>query len=161
MNPTTTVRDELLKQLRVSHSHVSIWHLLDGIPWDRAGEEVPGFDREDHTIWTLLVHIRICMDDIIDYVENPAYVHPDFPGGLWPAEHAPADAATWQGEIDRLKKSYAAVEEWIQNRDLMTPFNKAGHTLLRQILIIIRHNSYHTAQIFDAAQAIGLRLRDY
>lgn len=70
------LRSQLQIQLTGADAHIPFETSVADFPWDRAGEKLPNLD---HTVWTLVWHIRACMDDVISYIRNEDYREPPFP----------------------------------------------------------------------------------
>ncbi len=105
-----------------------------------------------YSFWHLLEHIRITARDILDYVDSTEYRELAWPGDYWPASDAVTDEAGWNATIEAIYKTQADLRALANNpkRDLSGLARHASgnesHTLLRQILVVVDHNAYHTGE---------------
>ena len=104
-----------------------------------------------YSFWHLLEHLRIAQADILDYIENSDYRHQKFPDDYWPAPEQAADDNAWQQTIAGFRSDLAALAAIVNDptRDLYAqiPHGEAGHTILREVLVVAAHNSYHIGEI--------------
>ena len=103
-----------------------------------------------YTFWHLLEHLRIAQGDILDYIENPAYRYLKFPDDYWPAEDVAADDKAWTQTINSFQADLAALVAIVRDpsRDLCAqiPHGQPGHSIMREILVVAAHNSYHIGE---------------
>jgi hypothetical protein len=156
-----TDRDALLRQhlvtlLTEGNAHAPISKILSGVPPAIQGERPPGFS---HSPWEILEHLRIAQQDILEYVRDPHWVSPEWPQGYWPESPAPPDEGAWQRSeeafLEDLKQLRSLVEH--PGVDLLAPIPhaKAGHTVLREVLLTADHNGYHGAELVAVRRALG------
>ena len=152
-----SLREHLARVLDWEEAHVGFRKATAGIPADKRGASAPGFE---HTLWQLLEHLRIALQDLADFARNPDYVHAmKWPQDYWPANGAPspqewdASVAAYHAELTRLQD--IARDPAI---DLFAPVptGKPTQTYLRTILLAIDHNAYHVGQIVSLRRALGL-----
>lgn len=157
-----TFRKNLADSVAGRGAHITFEQAIADFPFERAGERVPNLD---HSAWMLVYHIRVCMDDIIDYCTDPNNYHqPEYPGGLWPDSPEPSSEETWKNEIDGVRRGIATLHSWAldSKRDLFTTIpGTPGHSLFREMIIIIDHNSYHIGQLVDLRMLLGIPVRDW
>ncbi|MFP4408503.1 MAG: DinB family protein [Spirochaetaceae bacterium] len=143
-------------------AHITFGQAVDGFPPARAGERVEGVA---HTVWTLVWHMKEAIQDIIDYVEEPASYEPKpYPSGYWPDSYGPPDEEAWRQKVAEVEEAIATVRGWVtdETKDLMAPIpGTPGHTLFRQALLVVDHNSYHIGQIVDLRMLLGIPVKDW
>ena len=149
------LRENLTDALTREQAHISLESALKNLkPENRNLRPSSG----NHSVWQLLEHIRICQEDIVQYILNPDWKSPDWPEGYWPKKIDKVQDKEWNKSIlkfnDDLKKLIAIVEDESIDLTSIIPHTK-NHTYLREILIVIDHNSYHTAQIVQTRKEIG------
>ena len=111
-----------------------------------------------YSFWHLVEHLRITQRDIINYLEKVNYEEIEWPKDYWPAPDAEATRQQWD---DSVRQFTADLEQLIalagdESTDLTaTVPSHEGHTVLREILIIANHNSYHTGEIAILRQVAG------
>lgn len=148
-----TFRQNLIDVLTGENAHVSLESALKNLkPENRIKHPSP----EIHSCWELLEHIRISQEDILQYTINPDWVSPKWPYGYWPENKNITDDE-WQNSINKFNKDLQKLVELIKDEtiDLTSVIpHTENHTYLREILLVIDHNSYHTAQIVQTRKAL-------
>ena len=141
------VREQLVNALAKRQAHQSFDTAIEGFPPKHYNTRPP---HTPYTFWHLLEHLRIAQADILDYIENPDYQYRKFPDDYWPAVDALADSAIWQQSINVFRADLAALVAIVQDpaRDLYAqiPHGESGHTILREVLVVAAHNSYHIGE---------------
>lgn len=157
MNHDEKLRQQLMNLLTLEQAHMSFENAVANFPADHINTRPP---QLEYTFWHLLEHIRICQWDILDYIQNPAYVAPDFPEGIWPARETTTDWAGWEKTIQQFYEDRQALLDLIKNpaTDLYAPIPHGydGHNILREILIVADHNAYHIGEFGILRQMMGL-----
>lgn len=111
-----------------------------------------------YTPWHLLEHMRIAQRDILEYIQDEDYHHPSWPADYWPAADARADAKAWKKTIAEFRKDRAALEKIAADPRvaLGAPLPYAPkHTLIRELLIVSEHNTYHIGELAILRQVMG------
>jgi hypothetical protein len=98
--------------------------------------------------------------DILEYITNPKYKEKAWPEKYWPKQKAPPRAASWNKRVHEFKSdlkkliSLAKDPKW----ELLEPIPhiKNGPTLLRELLLVADHNSYHIGQIILLRGQLGI-----
>ena len=146
----------MLDQLRHPHAHVTLDQAIDGLPARLRGARVTGSDL---TIWRLIEHMRITQWDMLEYSRDCVkHVSPDWPQGYWPKGDGPADDAAWERTLTSFRKDEAGVEDLVEDpaTDLLALLpNGSGHTVLRNVFVLVDHNAYHIGQIVLMRRALG------
>jgi hypothetical protein len=103
----------------------------------------------DYTPWGLIEHLRISQWDILEYIRNPQYVSPKHPDGYWPPSGQRADAAAWKKSLDAFRADREALAALVADprTDLLAPMpHTPGHTVFREIGLVVAHSSYHLGE---------------
>jgi hypothetical protein len=98
----------------------------------------------------VLEHLRITQADILGYLRDPAHQSPDFPSGYWPATEAPPDEKSWNKSAEAFRADLNVLVEMAtdQSTDLLAPLHgMEGQTILRKLLMLADHNSYHLGEL--------------
>jgi hypothetical protein len=153
-----TLRSHLVRVLDWEEAHVSFDRAVGGVPPDKRGALVPGFD---HTLWQVLEHLRIAQLDLLDFCRNPSYVHAmTWPDDYWPSTAAPPDASAWDEAIASFRRDRDAMKTLVADPafDLFAPVptGTPQQTGLRSILLTLDHNAYHVGQLVDLRKALGV-----
>ena len=144
------VMKSLIEQFLTQYmSHFPFEKAIENFPTDKINEQPP---NSPFGFWELLEHIRRLFQDIVDYVfdENYEYIHSD--NKYWPAKsNHPVSGTAWNQTIDEIRRLYSEVENLVKDENTVLTnelkYQKGtGHTYLRQLLMIIDHNSYHIGQ---------------
>jgi hypothetical protein len=141
------LRKHLLELLRMKGAHLSFDEAVTSFPVGLRGRKPQG---APHTPWQLLEHLRIAQWDILDFSRNPQYREMKWPDAYWPETEAPPDAAAWEQSVQRFRQDLKAMEDLIARPevDLTARIpHGTGQTLLREVLLVADHNSYHLGQL--------------
>jgi len=112
----------------------------------------------DYTPWGLLEHLRYSLGDIAEYIRNPNYVNPRHPEDYWPPADQRADLAAWSGSMERYRADLKFLEEMVADptTDLFAPMpNTPGHTIFREVGLVVGHMSYHIGEFGILRQVMG------
>jgi len=149
------LRQDVIEMLRGGHAHVS---------WDQALERVGREERSRpprrgmHTVWQLLEHARLAQEDILRYTLEPGWVSPAWPEGYWPSIEEPTDDQ-WRASVGAFRRDLDAVIAFVRNPAIdltaVIPHCQAGHTYLREALLVADHNAYHCGQVVLARRLLG------
>jgi hypothetical protein len=142
--------------------------LIDGrgahMPFDAAVAEFPddAINRLPpniaYTAWHVLEHIRIAQKDMLDYIQNRAYLAPAWPEEYWPAQDAVATAEQFGLTIEGFRADRKALRDLLADpaTDLLATIPKTpGHTILREVRLVGDHNAYHIGEFAVLRQVMG------
>ena len=151
------IRQQLVNALTERQAHQLFETVIEDFPPAHYNTKPPNLP---YSFWHLLDHMRIAQADILDYIINADYQYLNFPVDYWPAPDARADLADWQRTIDSFFADRAALVEIVQDptRDLTAQIahGQAGHTILREILVVAAHNAYHIGEFGVLRGMLGL-----
>jgi hypothetical protein len=152
---STAIRSHLLEFLRGGSAHVDPRTALANVPQQHYGAKPEG---SPHTPWQLLEHLRFTLHDLFEFCTNEDYVAPAWPDDYWPAADAPAGKQAWQAAIDGLLGDMAAFEVLVEDPaidlEARIPWGQ-GQTILREVLLVIDHTSYHLGQLVLIRRQLG------
>ncbi len=148
-------RESLVNALTKEQAHVSLESALKNLkPVNRTKRPSP----EIHSVWESLQHIIITQEDILQYILDPNWVSPSWPEGHWPDKKDNISNDDWNNSISKFKSDLQKLVNLVNDKSIdltsIIPHTK-NHTYLREILIVIDHNSYHTAQIIQTRKTLG------
>lgn len=150
------LRNQLVRMLTVQQAHMGLEDAVKGFPTRDYNTRPPNVD---YTFWHLLEHLRITQWDILDYCRNPNYKEMEWPKGYWPAKDATTDTAGWDHTLNQFIADRDALVAIVNNpqTDLYAqiPHGAAGHTILREILVVADHNAYHIGELGILRQVVG------
>jgi hypothetical protein len=149
------LREQLVAFLRGGQAHAELKTVLDDFPVKLRGVVPRGAEQ---SAWQELEHIRIALDDLLDFSTNSHYVAMKWPDDYWPKEAAPTDSEAWDASVRALKKGVADFEKLVgdpeSNLYATIPWGD-GQTLLREVLVAGQHTSYHLGQIVLLRRILG------
>jgi hypothetical protein len=149
------LRELLVSSLSGRGAHAPFEKVVGGFPVELAGRSVTGLP---HTAWQLLYHLWIAQWDILEFVKDPAHKSPPWPEGYWPQEPAPSKESDWEETVRMFREDLKAVIELVRDakNDLLSVIPHGdGQTLLREVLLVIDHNSYHLGQLVYVRKALN------
>jgi len=141
------LREQLRKVLDWHEAHADWKQALAGLDPLHRGVRPAG---SPHSVWDLLEHVRLAQRDILDFTLYPKHVSPDWPAGYWPKTLAPADDAEWEKSVGEFFHDLKEMEKLVGNprTNLFARIpHGTGQTFLRQVLLLVDHNSYHLGQL--------------
>ena len=154
-NNDTALREHLVFLLKGGGAHVHFSDAIEGFPAAKRGafmESLP------HTGWQLLEHVRIAQWDILEFSRKAKHLSPGFPEGYWPKTPLPPDEAAWDKSVASFQNDLQEMVKLVKNpkTDLFAKIpHGEGQTLLREVLLLADHNSYHLGQLVDLRRALG------
>jgi uncharacterized damage-inducible protein DinB len=155
---TDPLRAQLGRALDWEEAHATFDKAVHGIPVDRCGSHIAGFE---HSPWQLLEHLRITQHDLLDFCVNAKYVHAlKWPDEYWPRNAAPPDADAWNKSVAAFIGDREMLKDLVRNPDVdlfaTVPTGTGNQTYLRAILLVIDHAAYHVGQLIAVRQALGI-----
>lgn len=155
MNTATALRAQLARLLGWEDAHVAFDTAVSDLAPEARGSVPEG---SPHTAWQLLEHLRLTQRDILDFCRDPGYRERRWPEEYWPSTPAPPDDAAWSGSVaaflaDRSELAAMALDEGV---DLFAAIpHGTGQTYLRELLLVVDHNSYHVGQLVTLRRQLG------
>ena len=154
------LRDNLRKVVSWGEAHTDWKKAIDGVSKSKRGVRPPG---SPHSAWELLDHMRIAQWDILDFCRNPKHTSPKWPEGYWPKTPAPPNEEAWDQAVGQFQKDNQALADLLMDsqKDLFAPIaHGTGQTILREVLLLVDHNSYHLGQFVLVRRLLGDWLKE-
>jgi|SRR5690554_196602 len=149
------LRSELINALKNEQAHLSLESAIKNLkPENRNVKPAPNL----HSVWQLLEHIRISQEDILKYMIDPGWKSPAWPDDYWPSDEKEISDEEWNRSVSQFNTDLNHLIKIIsdKNTDLTSVISHTeNHTYLREILLVIDHNSYHTAQIIPTRKQLN------
>lgn len=148
------LRTQLIKMLAEPNAHMTFDQAINDFPEQHYGTNVSGYV---HSAWQLLEHLRIAQWDIMEFSRDANHVSPPFPKGYWPDKSAPDNNDEWRNSVERFKNDLGQMCNLVkdESNDLFAKFPYGdGQTLLREALVLTKHNSYHIGQLVALKKAL-------
>ena len=146
-NSHRLIREQLMRQLQGGQAYLVIEDLLDEISFEDLGKRPAGLP---YSFYEQFFHMRVAQFDILDYSQNLDYEKQDWPDDYWPVEQAPKDEAAWEELKESFFKERDEMMDVIldEHNGLTAPVvNHVTHTYLREAMLVLEHNAYHTGQL--------------
>ena len=107
------LREQLTELLRGGEAHTNIASALEGFPADKRAVKPAG---SPHNAWQLLEHMRLALDDLLDFCENSNYLAPKFPEGYWPRNEKPS-TEEWDRSVTAVVAALKQFEDLVANHE--------------------------------------------
>lgn len=155
MTAKQKLRKALLYYLEHPRTHASLEDAVRDFPPAFINKKPNGVP---YSFWGLLEHIRLTQRDIIDFLENPDYKEPEWPGGYWPKPGAKANKAMWNKTIKGFKNDFQALKKIVKNpkKDLLRLASGRGSQIFRGAVQITDHTSYHLGEFVLMRRTMGI-----
>jgi hypothetical protein len=149
------LREHVVKLLKGGDAHATFENAVKDFPVELRGKRPKG---AEHSAWQVLEHLRIALEDILDFSINPKYKELEWPKEYWPETAAPPDAKAWDKSVrafeKHLKAMCALVEDEKTDLFAMIPHG-SGQTILREALVVADHNGYHLGEMVLLRRVLG------
>jgi len=137
-------------------AHMTLDEVVAGFPVKQINTRPPNLP---YTFWHLLEHIRIAQSDLLEYVQDPKLVSPEWPEGYWPAPEATTDAAGWKRTITAIKKDLKQMDRLLGDPrvDIFAPVPFANNkSVVRCAFLALDHNAYHLGEFAILRQVMNV-----
>ena len=150
------LREYLGRALTWHEAHVDWKKVVAGIPEKQQGMRPAG---AQHSPWEVLEHMRIATSDILEFSRDAKkHKSPGWPEGYWPKTPGPPKPAAWASSVQSLERDLKAMAKLVADpkTDLLAPIpGGSGQTLLRELLLLADHNSYHLGELVLVRRLLG------
>ena len=141
------VKKQIAIHLDGGKAFMPIQNLITEIPFGKIGIRPHNLP---YSIYELFYHIVFAQKDILDYSNSKDYSAANWPKDYWPDNQKPHNEKEWEDlkaqffqDKECLKTFFASEENALDDMVL----NSTEHTIIRQVLLVIEHNAYHTGQL--------------
>lgn len=156
MDKDRLIRKQLFELLDGGNSHMGFAGVIKDFPLQHINSKASGVP---YSPWQFLEHMRIAQWDILEFIRNPDHVSPHYPEGYRPRSDEKADEARWAKTVRDFTADLKALQDLVTDPaiDLYGPIPHApDYTILREILVVADHNSYHTGELALLRQVMDL-----
>lgn len=141
----SALREHAVYLLKGDGAHLDFDAAIKDMPAALRGKKPKG---AAHTPWQVLEHLRISQADILGYLRDAAHQSPEFPAGYWPSTEAPPNDKAWSKSAESFRADLQTLVEMAQSADLLALLHGIeGQTILRKLLMLADHNSYHLGEL--------------
>ena len=139
------LREHAVNMLKGDGAHLEFEAVIKDMPAALRGKKPKG---AAHTPWQVLEHLRISQADILGYLRDAGHQSPDFPVGYWPSTEAPPNDKAWSKSAEAFRADLQTLVDMAQSADLLALLHGIeGQTILRKLLMLADHNSYHLGEL--------------
>ncbi len=179
--------DQLVKLLQ-GDTHMSFKDTIKDFPEKNINTRPP---HVEYSFWHLIEHLRLTQLDLLEYSTNPNYKEPKWPtdyvlrskrqgsaserdnnsqstaneaGPYWSPREADATPAQWHQSITDFEADLQKVIALVQNPDIDLTASvptKPKHTILRSMMHVADHNSYHIGELASLRQVVNNWPKDH
>ena len=143
MDNNDLLREQLIRALQGGNAHMTLEDAIEDFPVDKINDVFP---HGTYSSWQLFEHIRRTQFDILNFIANPEYEELSWPEDYWPSEKQVAQKE-WNETIIAYQKDLSSLVNIVKHEDLYKKIpHGTGQILLREILLVIDHTSYHTGE---------------
>jgi hypothetical protein len=149
------MKAQLAAALDWGHAHADFDKVVKDFPPELRGKRVEGLP---HSPWQVLEHLRLAQHDILDFSRNPNYKELKWPDDYWPTSPEPPDSKAWDKSVTAFRRDRTAVKKLATDPNLRLTKkipHGDGQTYLREILLVLDHNAYHTAELVTLRRLLG------
>ena len=147
-----TVRRMLQQGVRGNSAHPDPLAIFDGVTWEMAGRTTTIYA---HTIWQIAHHMHYWAQLKIILFQGGAVVLPS--DDHFPSDPAPATPEIWEAFIHKYQDNLRTMETLLEVIELERRYPIWNDlTAAEMVMMMINHNSYHTAQIVAMRRALGI-----
>ena len=157
MNQEGHFENRLKKHLQGGEAFTSLSHFINDIPFEKVGvrpHELP------YSIYELFYHMCFAQDDILKFCTGDSYNNKNWPDDYWPDNQEPENEEDWKELKARFFEDRNKLASWLENDDselMAVVKNGDDQTLLREVLLVIEHNAYHTGQLFIMCRLLDIK----
>ena len=149
------LREHVVKLLKGGEAHADFAVAIADFPGEVRGKTPKG---AEHSPWQLLEHMRIALEDLVDFSTNPGYKAHEWPKDYWPEEDAPPDPKAWDRSVHAYCQALEAMSKLVEDpgTDLFARIPHGdGQTILREALVAADHNAYHLGEMVLLRRLLG------
>jgi uncharacterized damage-inducible protein DinB len=147
VNSHRVTREQIVQQLEGGQAFLKVEELLEEVNFKDLGKRPAGLP---YSFYEQFFHMRVAQYDILDFTRNSYYEPLVWPDDYWPMSSEPESEEEWEN----LKKSFFKERDEMMNLILdegnglhAEIKHGEGQTLMREALLVLQHNAYHTGQL--------------
>jgi len=148
------LREHLIKSLKGGQAFVPYMKAIEDVKPELRGVRP---NKSIHSVYEELEHMRLAQKDLLDFALDPNWKPKEWPKGYWPEPgHIPTEEE-WNKTLNGFLKDQNRAIKLARNIDidLISMVPQTENTYLRELMIIIEHNSYHFGKILDIRKSLG------
>lgn len=148
-------RAQIVARLEGRGAHLSFDDAVKNFPERLMNEKPP---HVPYTFWHQLEHLKRAMEDMLDYIQNPNYVAPEWPKDYWPPQDKETNKEGWEKTISEYREARGKFIRIIKSSktNLLAPAeHMKNQSILRAALLVVDHTAYHLGEFVMGRQILG------
>lgn len=147
-------KNSIKRGLRGAWSHPDPFEALEGVDTELAGKRVEGMP---FTIWQIMRHMSEWGWIMINKIRGLPVKGLDEANNFFPQEDSPANEDTWNAHSMAFKNLAEETDKLLDDFDPAKTIPEWDNiTYADALMILVTHNSYHTAQIVAIRKMLGM-----
>lgn len=148
------LKKTLLNHIEGGEAFMPVEEMLKKIEFERLGERPKDLP---YSFYELFYHMWFTQRDILNYCIREKYEPYDWPDDYWPKEKEPKKKEDWKGLKNAFFDDRKAFINLLSTSELDEPVpSNLNHSFLREALLVIEHNAYHSGQLLIILRHLGL-----
>ncbi|NQU06755.1 MAG: DinB family protein [Calditrichaeota bacterium] len=146
-------KDSFKRGLRGAWSHPDPFQVLDDVDMELAGKRVEGMPN---TIWQIMCHMLGWGWVMVRQIQGKPADKFDDDSNFFPKEDGPPSEEEWTVQRAKLWHLANEIEMMLKDFDPEKTFPDWDNiTAVDALMVVVTHNSYHTAQIVMLRRMLG------
>lgn len=150
------IKEQLLKHLKGGEAFKNLDDLLEEISFKKTGERPVGLP---YSFYEIFYHMVYAQKDILNFCTAESYVMPSWPKDYWSAEKKAASKEEWKTLVADFFEDRQALIAFIEEEQtdlLQVVKHGEKQSVLRELMLVVEHNAYHTGQLAIILRLLGL-----
>ncbi|MEH6659070.1 DinB family protein [Leeuwenhoekiella marinoflava] len=150
------LKEQLLRHLHGGEAFKNVEDLLEDISYKKSGERPVGLP---YSFYEVFYHMAYAQKDILNFCLAESYAMPSWPKDYWPAEKKAKTKEEWKSLVSEFFEDRKLLMAFIEdeNTDLLQVVKHGEEQrVLRELMLVIEHNAYHTGQLAIILRLLGL-----
>lgn len=150
------VRQQLVKHLQGGEAFIPLKDIIEVIPYEKLQERP---DDLPYSFYELFYHIKYSQKDILEFCISENYLEPSWPADYWPEKQGPGNEKSWESlKEEYFEEKLLLIDFLLDEKNYLLKPVKNGkkQSLLREVLLVVEHTSYHTGQLLLISRLLGV-----
>ncbi len=150
------IKIQLVKHIKGGEAFITVDNLWGFISLEKLCKRPKNLP---YSFYEIFYHMRFAQNDLLAYCLDEEYSNHKWPDDYWPSEIKVETKEEWESLVQKFEEERQQLIEHIlnPNSNILKPINsETKNTLLREILLVIEHNAYHTGQLLIVLRSLGL-----
>lgn len=157
MSENILIKERLAKHLESGEAFMPVKQMLTKISFEDINTRPSNLP---YSFYELFFHIVFAQKDIVKFSCSDDYTKPKWPDYYWPKDKNCKSKEDWESLKAEFFADRERLKKYVLDEDNeLTQAVKNGkdeQTLLREVLLVIEHNAYHTGQMLVILRLLNL-----